>query len=196
MLPDFVSVKLRRQKLIQDKVAQIQSDAPVTKGIPSFQQHEGLSIRFYDVHGHMSRRDYSSHKISSSIRISEEELTQLDHRGLDAKILSLGNDLSSKAEQQFLAYVDSVCESAGTSVSAGGSPLSWEMFLDALRNTEVDFARDGRPILPTVVMHPDSAEQFDQSRWAKDSEFQQAYHALMEQKWIEWRDREADRKLA
>jgi hypothetical protein len=52
-------------------------------------------------------------------------------------------------------------EAADTATDAGGAPFSFELFLTAFSKIALQFRRDGEPIMPQLVVHPDMAKEFD-----------------------------------
>jgi hypothetical protein len=57
----------------------------------------------------------------------------------------------------FFASVAKMCEAAGTATDMGGAPLTFEAYLAAFSKIELDFDVDGEPVMPRLVVHPDTA---------------------------------------
>jgi hypothetical protein len=85
-------------------------------------------------------------------------------------------------------------EAAGTSADAGGRPFSFELYLEGLERIELQFDRAGKPIMPTLVMHPSMAEQL-RSMPPMTPEQQRALDELIERKRTEFNARRRHRKL-
>jgi hypothetical protein len=83
---------------------------------------------------------------------------------------------------------------AGTAADAGGRPFSFELYLEALERIELQFDREGNPILPTLIMHPSMAEQA-RSQPPITPEQQKAMDDLIERKRTEFNARRRHRKL-
>ena len=86
------------------------------------------------------------------------------------------------------------CDAAGTAADAGGRPFSFELYLEGLERIELQFDREGKPILPTLVMHPSMAEHL-RSMPPITPEQQKAMDELIERKRTEFNARRRHRKL-
>lgn len=75
--------------------------------------------------------------------------------GLLASLNAAAAEGASILVRQVFDRIGRLTAAAGTSVDAKGQPLSWDLLLTALERIEIDFDERGRPIWPTLVMHPD-----------------------------------------
>jgi hypothetical protein len=85
-------------------------------------------------------------------------------------------------------------EAAGTTADAGGRPFSFELYLEGLERIEIQFDREGNPVLPALVIHPSMAEQL-RSQPPITPEQQKAMDDLIERKRTEFNARRRHRKL-
>lgn len=195
MLPDFVELKRGRAQVFHDMVDEgTSAGTPLLSQIPKFQQHEGTRIITRDVDGNVSEMTYED-KISSKLSIKTDELSELDNPEMAKRLANVAEEISGKTMRKFFRSVDKMCEEAGTVTSGKGKPIDWRLFLDGMKKADIDFKDDGSPILPTIVFHPDTFSPLVFEQWEKDAEFRSAADELIETKRMEWRDREADRKL-
>lgn len=195
MLPDFVELKRRRARVFHEMVDEgTDAGAPLLAQLPKFQQHEGVRIVTRDVHGNVSEMNYKE-KLSSKLSIKTDELAELSNAEMAKRLETVAEELSRKSMRKFFQSVNTMCEEAGTVTSGTGKPLDWRLFLETLEKIDIEFAEDGSPIFPTIVSHPDTFSPKALEQWEQDPEYRASADALIESKRMEWRDREADRKL-
>jgi hypothetical protein len=96
--------------------------------------------------------------------------------------------------QHFFRAFERTCDAAGTGTDARGKPFSFELYLAGLEKIELQFDRDGQPILPTLVVHPTMAKQLE-SLPPPTEEQLRAYNDLIERKRKEFNARRRYRKL-
>ncbi len=197
MLPDFARVKEKRSRRFVLAVNRVTDRlTPVLNPIRTVRQHEGRRLQYQTVEGTEDVVNYD-HKISSALRISRDELARMDEEAYRAKAKGMAAELAPQAMRHFFGMMDRWCAAAGTVTSAGGRPFDPMMLIESLEKTDIDFDERGRPLLPTLVSHPDTfkAAAPKLAEAENSPEFQRRWKELMERKWMEWRDREADRKL-
>lgn len=61
----------------------------------------------------------------------------------------------------FFASVAKICEAAGTATDMRGAPLTFEAYLAAFSKIELDFDVDGEPVMPRLVVHPDTVTMLE-----------------------------------
>lgn len=86
------------------------------------------------------------------------------------------------------------CDAAGTGADAGGRPFSFELYLEGLERIELQFDREGKPEMPTLVMHPSMAEHLRSLPPITPAQ-QRALDELIERKRTEFNARRRHRKL-
>ena len=72
------------------------------------------------------------------------------------------------------------------------------LYYDLMENElEIDFDKDEQPELPTIVVHPDVFKNIAEklAAFENDPEFRRKRAEILARKKLEWRAREADRKL-
>jgi hypothetical protein len=197
MLPDFVRVKNRRGRLFLNMVRrECERLTPLLNHIRTVQQHEGLRLDYETVEGIREVVAYDN-EISSSLKVKLGELAQLGPKEYRAKARGMARELARQTMGQFFAQVARSCDEAGTSMDAGGRPFDPMMLLDGFEKIDIDFDERGQPQLPTLVGNPKQQPIFAKKMAEAENspEFQRRWSEIMTQKWVEWRDREADRKL-
>ncbi len=197
MLPDFLRVKeKRRRRFIRRVNHETEKLTPLLNHIRTVRQHEGRHLEYETVDGVQDAVDYKN-RISSALRIHRDDFTNMDERRYLSKAREMAKELAPQAMQHFFGMVDLWTAQAGTVTDAGGQPFDSMMLIESLEKTDIDFDERGRPLLPTLVSHPDTFKTAAPKLTDAENspEFQRRLRDLMERKWIEWRDREADRKL-
>jgi hypothetical protein len=76
---------------------------------------------------------------------------------LDA-LYDLAKQYEAQMGEALIRSISDVTEAVGNVVNAQGRPLSYDFFLDALEKIEVTFYEDGRPRVPQVAGHPETAK--------------------------------------
>jgi hypothetical protein len=96
---------------------------------------------------------------------------------------------------RFFEDVGRLSQAAGTATDAGGQPISRELIRKGLENVEIDFDEDGNPIMPTMWVNPEMAEQIRRLPPETEAETR-AFQELIERKRREFNDRRRHRKLS
>ena len=150
----------------------------------------------YETHdGDIQRDTFKALRTPVTTRVLPSPIEQ------ESEIVQKLDDAAQEiAKQHMQLLFTTVTESSnrvGTTFDAGGRPFHMSMFLDALEGMQVDFDDDGRPKLPTIVMHPDQLKVIGPklAEWEKDSALHARWEHVLAKKKDEWRDRESRRKL-
>ena len=197
MLPDFVHVKERRLLWFNRAVQRfMERQAWMMKEMRKVQQHEGRRLQYQTIGGDQEVVGYDN-KLSSSLNIEFDKLPGLGPAEYLKKAHAMATEFAVQAKQHFYGKIERCSKQAGTAVDTGGKSFEPMMFLDGLEKMDLDFDDRGQPELPTFVMHPSQAEALAKKmRQAEQSpEFRRRWNEVMTRKLVEWRDREADRKL-
>jgi hypothetical protein len=106
-----------------------------------------------------------AHGASSSIGVESvftESFDAILSGDVDAWVAML-DEQASKAtvqiEKQFFEFINRVTDEAGQTVDARGQPLSHDPLNDMLEKIHIDFDQEGKPELPTMVVHPKQFEK-------------------------------------
>jgi hypothetical protein len=197
MLPDFVRVKERRLRWFRRAVTRfMEQQAWMMKKMRTVRQHEGQQLQYETVEGDRDIVAYDN-KLSSSLKIQMDELATLGPVGYLKKAHKMASEFAEQAKRYFYGQVEHYSKEAGTAVHAGGRPFDALMLLDGLEKMDLDFDENGQPELPTFVMNPSLSGAFAKKMQEaeKSPEFRRRWDEVMTRKLVEWRDREADRKL-
>lgn len=81
-----------------------------------------------------------------------------DFEELHAAVASSAKDYAASVVPQMLAHISQICDATGNVVDAQGQSI-WEAQLEMLETIEIHFDEDGNPTLPSLVLHPDTADK-------------------------------------
>lgn len=197
MLPDFVRVKEKRRRwFIRAVDREAETLTPLLNHVRTVKQHEGRRLHYQTVEGAQDTIAYDK-RIATSLKFKLDEVADLSNQAYLEKAKEMAAELAPQAMNQFFKEMDRWTAEAGTVTSAGGRPFEPMMLIECLEKVDVDFDDRGRPQLPALVAGPSQQPAMEKvfADAEKSAEFQRAWGDLMQRKWIEFRDREADRKL-
>jgi len=100
----------------------------------------------------------------------------------------------SQIMPEFFKYLSDVCDASGQTVNAGGRPISHALLLEAIAAVEISFDENGEPEMPTLVLHPKTAETIA-SLPPPTPEEDAAFESMMKRKKEEWFAKRRTRKL-
>ena len=195
MLPDFPDTK----KVVRDAHFRIFFRAMneargIFSDIPIRPVREGNQTAMVRPGG--IRDDTKMHKL----RVMETVPHNAAETWTDAQVIqhyeTLGKQMGEQQARASYQEIDKVTEQTGNVIDANG-PLTPEIFFAAIEKIWIEFGDDGKPRLPTIVSHPHQAKA-----WKKLSDDMEAdpkntkrMDELLARKKMEWREREASRRL-
>ena len=97
--------------------------------------------------------------IESSFALSKSATINGDLDDLLAALDTAAESGLASLMPQFFANLGDICDAAGQTVDASGRPFDHDLLLEALEGVEIAFNADGRPQMPTLVLHPDMADR-------------------------------------
>ncbi|MGC2162702.1 MAG: hypothetical protein WA634_12385 [Silvibacterium sp.] len=114
---------------------------------------------------------------------------------------ALAEQVDTIAEQRIQAvmrhFFDTfgrTCEAAGTATDLAGAPLTFESQLQSFSKIDLQFNRDGTPIMPQLVVHPDTAKKLaNLPPWTEEQ--QKRWDEMIEEKRKEFFAKRRHRKL-
>src|SRR5262249_54544676 len=114
-----------------------------------------------------------------------------------AALEGAADDMARQTETMLFRKLDETTAQVGNVLDAGGRPFEPSMLLEMLERTWIDFNDEGKPKMPTIVLHPNVFESVKERLLALDSDgdFQAKQAEILAKKKEQWRDRESNRKL-
>ena len=124
-----------------------------------------------------------------------EDDSQRSNRRVPAELLG-GLDGDEPARGFIMEQDREISEKAGTSIDAGGKPVSPEMLLDMMSAVQMEFEPDGTPS-QSFVIHPDMFPALKKvsDQIENDPELKRKNTEILERQREAWAARESNRKL-
>lgn len=196
MLPDLPELK----KEIQAEISRYLHEAVnkrlgVFREVPRHTVHEGEGMRISRADG--STRDSRMKAASAEMTMNYVDIPNLTAQDRREQLDGMADQMAKQISELLFGGMNEEIEEAGQVVNAGGRPLTAEVFFEVLEKLEVDFDEAGNPKGLQLVVGPgllprirELAEQAE-----RDPAIRKRHSEIMQKKWLEWRDREAARKL-
>lgn len=196
MLPDLPELKTDLHLVSMEYVRnQVKIRMPGLNEAPQHFIHEGERTRIVRADG--SVHDGDLKRASSEISINFADVPRMSADERKAILDKLAEDMARQISEHAFATLNQTLEEAGQVHDQRGRPLDADGILATLEKLQMDFDEQGRPTNMTVVAGPQAAahirREFD--RFDSEPRLKQAYEGLIQRKWMDWRDREAARKL-
>jgi len=196
MLPDLPCLKRDIQKAL-DRYLSVQVNARlgVFSKVPKHAMHEG--DRTCVVRPDGSRDESELKKTSTEISVKLDDVPHLTLEKRLAMLNEIADQMARQMSEQFFGMLNEVLDKAGQVVDQKGRPLDAEAVFAVLEKMQLDFDETGEHNELSIVMPPalasKSTKVFEQMQ--SDQVLRKRYDEIMVRKRMEWRDREASRKL-
>ena len=196
MLPDFLKIKEKLQKMLnyQMRQANLSHLGPLAK-IP-------VSMKFEGNKTVLIREDGSVDEMQPKVAATEIEVKLTEAETMTPEMVGdmINNAAEEIAAQQariFYKKIDKYAEEDGTVVSSGGEPFSIDKYFELLEKIDMDFDEAGNPEGLAFVVNPKALPLIEDclSKASANPENERRYKKIMDRKREEWRVRESNRKL-
>lgn len=193
MLPDFPEEKQKLLNLWTDYLDRKTNQllGPFSMAV-HFMHHEGNRWQIEQTDGSISEFEYNA--VQGEFSVSGDEAPTLTPEKIIEKLDTIADQMASQMTREMFATFAKAADEAGNSINAAGQTLTKDMFLEMISRIDIDFDKDGKPIMPTVFVPPG----FDKSvldEWNNDPDLGKKHEEIMNRKRDEWNEREACRKL-
>ncbi len=133
---------------------------------------------------------------SADCEIPRETILYGSAQDLINAFMPIGDSMASEKSKHLFNVVNEAVSRIGNVVEGKGQPLSFELILQTLENIEINFEKNGDPIMPTMVVGKEAASRLEELQDTEEAaEFEKLKEELIIKKRREWRAREANRKL-
>jgi hypothetical protein len=196
MLPDLPTLKSDLQELLDDHLrTRAHSKLGVFSKVGRVFVHEGNRMRTVRADGSVEETDFKT--ASAEMVIKRSEVPFLTPEARLAMLDKMADEMAEKMSKTLFESLNATLEAAGQTVDNRGKPLSIDVFLETLEKMDIEFDADGQPAGLQLVTGPAVAPAMQKIReqLQTDPEVQRRHRALMDRKRMEWRAREAARKL-
>jgi len=196
MLPDFFSLKRELSKRFRRQLrSEIDAHAPVWSQIRAYVMVEGDTFSFQTVDGDVQKQKFKmmTHRIEVPADLPPEQM-QLK---MQEKFREMTEAMGRKFETSLFESIREVTDRTGLALDARGKPFHPSMLWDMVEKMPIDFDKEGNPMLPCMVVHPDMFKAIEPKipEWESDPELRRRRSEVLARKKEEWLDREARRKL-
>lgn len=196
MLPDLPELKLDLMRLLERYLrGEVYRRMPGLNESPQHQMHEGMRMRVVRGDGTVEENDLMAASAETNIAVAEAAVMSPTER--KARLDMMAEDLARQISQHAFGAINRTLEEAGQVVNMGGKPLDAEGILQILDKLVLNFDDQDRPIGMSMVTGPDAHAAAERAFQELESnpEIYARYKELVQRKRMEWRDREASRKL-
>jgi len=193
MLPDIPPLKQEITKKLQAAFKQRVNDyMGAINEAPRCFIKEGRQVVTIRPDG---RNDETELKVASAetwIRV--EDIPHLSFQDRLAKLDEVAREMAGQISKHAFDQINEAVERVGNVVHGGLTP---ESFLELFEKIYLDFDVDGNHSPLTVVIPPGMKQRAQETmeKLHQDPEYSRRYQEVIDKKWMEWRDREAARKL-
>jgi len=163
--------------------------------IPSRTHHEGERWTMKRADGSSDSSEYNTLETVFSIDINDVPTLTLDK--VMQKLDDAAREMAKQMSQGIYKSINELTQKYDQVIDSKGKGLTKETFLETFERVTISFDKQGNPIFPSLIMHPNTWERVreDAASWDDDPDFKTRHAAILESKRIEWSDRESRRKL-
>lgn len=143
------------------------------------------------------REETGLKQASAETSVRFNEVPHLSFHDRVTKLDEAAREMARQISKHIFGQINEAVDRAGNVVSSGGKPLNPEVLLAVYEKIYLDFDADGNPTELTIVIPPGMEQRAKEAleRLHQDPEYSQRYKDIIDKKRMEWRDREAARRL-
>jgi hypothetical protein len=134
---------------------------------------------------------------SAAMSLKFDEIPRLTIKDRICKLNDMADQMASQISKHLFGTLNEVLDKAGQVLDQKGRPLDAEAVFAALENIELEFDETGKhkdlSIVVPPALAPKAKKVFEQIE--SDPVLRKRHEEIMIRKRMEWRDREASRKL-
>jgi hypothetical protein len=195
MLPDLPSLKNDIQWLLTRYLRnQINARLGVFNEAPKHKAFEGNRMRVMRADGTVTDSEYKESSAELSVSLGEVPKLSIEDRLL--RINNIADEMAGQMSKHLFETLTKAIDSVGNVVDRKGKPFDAETVFEAFNTVQIEFDEAGNHNM-SWVMHPNLIEKAKKVFEQIDSDpvLKRRFDEMMERKRVEWRDREASRKL-
>jgi len=193
MLPDFPDAsKFVKEYLIRFLYRRIATKTGWMQAMePPEPIREGSKVVFHRYDGSIDNVPMKLSSGKMTIKCDD-----LEEKGLTAVLESIeqvANDMANQQSKFFIERLNEICKESGQVCDNQGRPFTFETLLNLLESIDIDFNEQGQPQMPTIMAGPSIIEKVKDLKPTHEQD--EKYNEIISRKYIEWRDRESNRRL-
>ena len=196
MLPDLPALKQDIQNIL-DRYLQktIHERLGAFANVPRHTVHEGEEMRVSRADGTVE--DFGMKTSSAELAINPADIPNMTVAARIHKMNEIADAMAKQISSNLYGSLNESLEKAGQVVDNNGQPFGIETIFATLEKLHIEFDRHGNPANLQFVISPQLAPRVQEMIELEktDSSIKDRYDKIMKKKWMEWRDREAARKL-
>jgi hypothetical protein len=195
MLPDYTKAKSEIRKLIERNFKR-RVDAYL--GPYAFKEYRIFEGRNYSTKTDDGKTLTGNLKeFSGTYTIRAEDIKSGDPTNIFQELDTLAKDMAEQQIKMFLGELGRVCHDTGQEFDFEGRKFSTEMFFAAMEGIQIDFDEKGNMNKLMLILGPSLYQRAQEILQEIDTnhDLKKQYNDLVEKKRLDWRDREASRKL-
>ena len=139
--------------------------------------------------------DLKEASVEFSLKFDDIPRLTLDQR--IQKLNDIADDIARQTQAHLFTTLNTALDKAGQVVSQSGKPLDTEAVFKALEKIQMEFDENRNPAWPSIAAPPALLPRVKAvlEQIENDPALRKRHQAILERKWLDWRDREAARKL-
>ena len=197
MLPDLPGLKQDLQYIFDRYLRKaIQERLGAFADVPRHTVHEGEEMRVSRADGTVE--DFGMKISSAALSLNLADIPTMTTEARIAKLNEMADAMAKQISQNLYGSLNESLEKAGQVVDNRGQPFGIETVFAVLEKLDIDFDKQGNPAAGLrFVINPELAPRVREIMELEktDSTIKTRHEEIMTKKWMEWRDREAARKL-
>jgi hypothetical protein len=112
-------------------------------------------------------------RMSCEASISHDSIYGFDLEGMCISVYQIAEEFCENLEKGLFSALYKITDFTGNVVDAHGQGINYDVLLETIEKLQIDFDDDGKPKLPTMVVHPDT-------KFKLDVEGEAAYNARLD----------------
>lgn len=196
MLPDLPGLKQDLQYIFDRYLRKaIHERLGAFADVPRHTVHEGEEMRVSRSDGTVE--DFGMKTSSAELSLNLADIPTMTAEARIAKLNEVADAMAKQISKNLYGSLNESLEKAGQVVDNRGQPFGVETVFATLEKLHIDFDKQGNPANLQFVISPQLAPRVREMMELEktDSTIKNRYDEIMMKKWMEWRDREAARKL-
>ena len=134
------------------------------------------------------------HRLSFAMEIPFDTIVGFDLELFSNRIYDLSQQRIEQLHKMMFETLEQVTDLTGNQVDARGKTASPDLVLDMLEKVQLTFNKEGEPILPTLVVAPETGRQLSRMKFTKEQEERQ--RQILEKKKKEYHAKKRNRRLS
>lgn len=196
MLPDIPPLKKEIARKLQAAFKQrVNAYMGAINEAPRYFIKEGRRVVTIRPDGRNEETELQTASAETSIRF--DEVPHLSIQDRLTKLDEAAPEMARQISEYAFGQINEAVERVGNVVYGGGKALSPEVYLEVIEKIHLDFDANGKPRELSLVIPPHLEQRAKETleKLHQDPEYSKRYQEIIDKKRMEWRDREAARKL-